>query len=443
MRKALTVTAYVVVSALVFVATWKFTGGSDSLPEANPGSEQTTDTTASGNGQPGAGNNQTGTGAGSTDGSPSGNEAPSEGSLTTELLEPPAIAELARRVSSYMSLEGVNPLAAARVVTYTIVTYGDVKRPDDGAGLLSDASKGTESREALHAAARVAAELAELPNMKADIDKWVDEPTGTTKEVVDAILERASKDGYAEAVNAVAAKYSGEFAWKPGGQVFPKGLEPGWGTLKPILGSAKCSVPAPDTASMKAQGPAIEAAAKEVAAGIDQPAVFDKFAKDNRFYWLNSPTLNPAFVSLAGYVVLTGEAKSEIPENAELRAMYAMVGAYDALIATWKAKWEHGIAGPVDKYPVTSDQSDIAFSTAAPSYPSWVGTYQGFMESFASSTTGKELTFAGSNDIIGVIDAANKSLANPLMHWEADLEAGRNLGACYAAHTAEVLKANG
>jgi hypothetical protein len=439
MRKTLIVTAYLLVSALVFVATWQLAGRGDNNV-APPATVQ----------QPGEGTPTTepgGVPTGTENTSPAetvpdGNQVPGAGSLTTKLLEPPHAAELARRLSSYMALEGVNPLAAARVVTYSIITYGDVKRPDGRLGLISTASAGTENREALHAAAWVAAEVAELPGMKKDILEWVDAPAGRTKTVVDAVLSRAAGDGYAEAGKTKGAGFTGELGWRPGGTVFPDGLEPGWGSLKPILGKAGCSVPDPKTDTLKAQYPAVKEAVAKVSETVDDQQAFETFAKDNRYYWLNTPVLNPAMIALGAYVTTTGETRVDMEPDAEIRAIYALAGTYDTLITTWGAKWKHGVAGPLDLFPIKDSDGDVVFHTSAPSYPSWVGAFQSFMEDYASSSTGKTLTFAAADDRMGMVDAAERSLEDPLMHWAEDIAAGRDLGSCYAKHAFEALKNN-
>ena len=442
MRKTLTILAYVLVAGAVFAGTWTLAGRGDkgvedlveqetqdTVKEPVPGQE----TIPNKDGQPVKPEPDKNL--------PSGNDAPVIGSLITELKEPPHNPELVRRVSSYLAAEGVNPLAASRVIAYMLITYGDVKRPANKAGFISQASSGTDSKEAVHAAAWVAGELAGIPQMKADIAKWVDKPSGKTETVVNAVLDYAEKDGYKEAEKAATPRFSGELAWKPTSSLFPSGIEPGWGNLKPFLGKSSCTIGDPDLAAIEDELESRKTAAEKADAGNAVKTV--ESLSGNRWFWLNSSALNPMLMVVGGYVTLAGEAADSVSEEEELRALYATLGAYDALIATWSYKWEHGIAGPIDLYPVKSEGEEVDFRTASPSYPSWSGTYAGFLETYAGTLQQRDIDVTTVKDDMGFITNVVRAIDDPLLHWSIDVEAGRDLGSCYARHAAEAYANNG
>lgn len=442
MRKALTILGYVLLAGAVFAGTWTLAGRDggdvDDLVE-----QATEDTAQDPSKDPGPVTEETNKPAKPEPDKnlPSGNDTPIAGSLITELKEPPHNPELVRRVSSYLSAEGVNPLAGARVVAYMLITYGDVKRPADKAGIISQASKGTENKEAIHAAAWVAAELAGVAQMEADIKKWVDEPSGATKKVVDEILAYAGKDGYKEAEKAATPKFTGERAWRPASGTFPNGLEPGWGDVRPFLGKSSCAIAEPDLASIETELDSRKAAAEQADAGDTLKTI--ESLSSNRWFWLNSTTMNPMLVLVGGYVTLADQPADNISEEEELRSIYATLGAYDALIATWGYKWTYGVAGPLDIFPIVSEGSEVDFRTAAPSYPSWGGVFEGYLGTYSGTLQGRDIDIESVEDDMGFITSVVRALDDPLLHWSIDIAAGRELGACYARHAVKAYQQNG
>lgn len=442
MRKTITVLGYVLLAGAVFAGTWTLAGrdGGDVDDLVEQATEDITQDTSK---DPAPVTEETNKPVKPEPDKnlPSGNDAPIAGSLITELKEPPHNPELVRRVSSYLSAEGVNPLAGARIITYMLITYADVKRPAGKAGIISQASKGTESKEAVHAAAWVAAELAGVAQLKTDIRKWVEEPSGATKEVVDEILAYAKNDGYKEAEKTTTPKFNGERAWKPASATFPNGLEPGWGDVKPFLGKSDCAIAAPDLASIETELDSRKAAAEQADAGDALKTV--ESLSNNRWFWLNTTTMNPMLVLIGGYITLADQPADNVSEEEEIRALYAALGAYDALIAAWDYKWTYGVAGPLDVFPVVSEGSEVDFHTAAPSYPSWGGAYQGFLETYSGTLQGRDINVESVEDDMGFITSAVRALDDPLLHWSIDITAGRDLGACYARHAVKAYQQNG
>jgi hypothetical protein len=438
MRKALAGLLYLALIAGAFFGAQALSGGGTSKKPGGPGANGNVaagSTTLPGDVDGPSGTQTPGDGqAGNTSGPdgtfPSANNGPVEGGITTKILEAPHNPELQRRVASYLAAKQVNQLAAARIEAYMLVTYYDVKRPGDGPGILSQASPGTEIKEAVHAAAWVAAKITDLPEMQSDILEWVEEPTGTTRQVVDTVIARAASDGYSEAVKTTPAKFTGALGWSGRSVTYPSGLEPGWGTLKPILGNSECAVGAPDRASIESERNAAVAAAK--AAKVD--------AKTTRLVTFTTAALNPLLGFGVTYGAFLELALNDIPEEYETKFAYGMLGVYDALITTWDAKWEYGTAAPLDIAGVTGDAA-----TVAPSYPSWAAVYASYVEEFIRSSDNPNFRTTDTKivDLIGTLQQAVGVSEARLYNWSTDVAAGKALGVCHARAAAAKLRTKG
>lgn len=420
----------------VFFGTQALTGNQDTEAGREPG--------ANGNITPGSDNSTGNPDDGSTDSSavaggrpttidpstlPDGNSKPVEGGITTKILEPPHHAELIRRVASYLAAKNVNQLAAARIEAYMVAAYHDVKRPGDQPGVISQASPGTATQEAVHAAAWVAAQIADMPEMTADITDWVEQPAGKTLQVVNEVLARAGADGYAEAAKATPKTFTGDLGWVPRSTTYPNGLEPGWGALKPILGTT-CTVGPPDRKSISAERNAAVSAAK--AAKLDNQEI--------RLVTFTTGTLNPVLGFAVTYGSYLGVQFDAIDDKYEHQLTIGMIGAYDALISTWGAKWREGVTAPVDLAG-----QDVQFATVAPSYPSWPAVYAQYTESLIRGIDDPKFRHADQKitDLLGSLQQALNVSGDRIFNWSTDIAAGRSIGECHAKAAAATYRAQG
>jgi hypothetical protein len=439
MRKALAGLLYLTLVVGVFLGAQALNGGGATTTPGGPGANGNVavgSTTLPGDvaGQPGTSTPGDSTTNGSIPGpdgtSPSANNGPVEGGITTKILEAPHNPELQRRVASYLAAKQVNQLAAARIEAYMLVAYYDVKRPGDGPGILSQASPGTEIKEAVHAAAWVAAKITDLPEMQADILEWVEEPTGKTREVVDTVIARAKSDGYSEAVKATPTKFTGALGWVSRSVPYPSGLEPGWGSLKPILGNSGCAVGAPDKASIEAEKSAAVAAAKNATTDV----------KTTRMVTFTTAALNPLLGFGITYGTFLELQLNNVPEEYEVKFAFGMLGVYDALITTWDAKWEYGIAAPLDLAAVNGSGASVA-----PSYPSWAAVYASYVEEFirASDNPNFRHTDTKIADLLGTLQQALGVSGARLYNWSTDVAAGKEVGVCHARAAAAKFRTKG
>ena len=439
MRKALAGLLYLALIVGAFFGAQALTGGGTTKTPQGPGANGNvasgsttlpggqTETTTPGDTIPGSVTTKP-TGPAGT--APSANNGPVKGGITTKILEPPHNPELQRRVASYLAAKQVNQLAAARIEAYMLVTYHDVKRPGGDSGILSQASAGTDSKEAMNAAAWVAAKITDLPEMQSDIMKWVDEPTGKTREVVDTVIARANNDGYSEAAKVIPTKFTGGLGWSSRSSIYPGGLEPGWGSLKPILGDSGCKTVAPNKPDIEADKASTVAAVKDME--LDDKTV--------RLVTFTSPAINPLLGFGVTYGTFLELELDKIPEADERKFTFGMLGIYDSLIATWDAKWQYGIAAPVD-LAVTAGNG----TTVAPSYPSWPAVYAAYTEEFIRGVDDPEFRNADTKivDILGTIQQALKVSGENVYNWDADVAAGRDLGVCQARATAVKYRTKG
>lgn len=418
MRKTLLALLSVILIAGLFAGSWYVTGmlGDDTnTAPTTPGDEP-------------ADGNDGGTttvadpdAAGSTDSDPAsgavsdGGSGAQESSALGPLTRPTNIEDFNTLLSTVASSLAVNALFEARMNAYAGVAAFETAL---GAGndpalvpTLAPGLAGQGLEQGILAGSTVMAALVKNDDVTDTVASW-GTLTQQSRAVVDAVLATAAADGYDSLGDTKAPTYDGPLAWTAGGDAAITPLEPRFGETKTMrTSSSNCPV-----AAAPAEAIENERAGRGQTAG-DTDAPQTPFATKYNFLVL---------------LYIREQLAGTQPGVSAAVAQSAIVALYDALILTWKAKWENGIAAPRD----LGGETLLPY----PSYPFWPSVAIGLVETFATGAAKKPVTIEDMIDVARVagateefVDAIEQDVAlqkpGPYA-WQADIDAGRQLGEC-------------
>jgi len=417
MRKVITGVLVAVLFTGLFVGSW-FLTGTLSGDQAAPAPVSSL---------PADGNGDAGEASGEASGDVTGGED------VINFPRPKSITDLWTGAEKVFDTLNANPIVRGRALTYATLALYETSRTKEENLVVLDKLVARPGPEAFFAAGHVLAGVVDNPLLTKAVKAWDVELTAPTLEAAEKIIAIARADGFAEAGLASAPKFEGSTVWQPGGRRdgLPEGFEPGFGKVKPILFDINaCPVAPAPVADIE----------RERASMGDVP----------------TDTVGPALPTpeaLGGTFRIYLE-KSDISEDPLVRdefgALFFLL-AYDSLIATWNAKWENGVAAPVDI--ASGDVPDTRMSY--PSYPSWEAVVIGIMEGFASELSGRQITATNIRELASAVPTAAatneyplpidfdrmlKSLSENVFHWDVDVSAGKDLGACLARQAANFVK---
>lgn len=419
MRKTLLTLATVVVLAGLFAGSWFVTGmlrGDDESPVVSPDTSSVTNGTTIEDtiGSTGAGND--------TD--------PATTPVSVDFPLPADLFAFETSLNALMGQFGANSFAKTRVFTYASIAWYEAASPDSAPTFVSAKAAGQGRDQAMLAAGEVVAALLKNPQVTDLIDAWEGELTPQTSAVVAEVVAFAAADGYDTTAGAEAPTFDGEFGWKPGGtkDAAPGGYEPAYGQTRTIrLDPAACPVDAAPIAVLSSEKAALSNVEKDVAAPI--------LGEASRF-----SAVAFSYINLS----LADDQKQQL----FLQGQTLGVALHDALIATWRANWENGVAAPIDVFAA----GDTDLLSSYPSYPSWTDVAASLTETYVSGVLGKKTTM---DDMIDFLIENHPSepfkdqlaflrndmgnAASTTHHWNVDREAGRKLGTCIAGEALKTI----
>ena len=327
-----------------------------------------------------------------------------------------------------MSQFGANSFAISRVFTYASVATHETLNSETTPTFISEKAVAQGRDQGLLAAGAVAVELLDNPLITELVDAWEGELTPATAAVVAAVVAFADADGYDATAAAEAPTFDGEFGWKSGGtrDGIASGYEPAYGQTRTIaIDPAACPVDAAPLGALRSERAALTS--------VDTNATAPVIVAAARFSTV-------AFL----YMVTTSPQQPE--QSFYYEGLNLGVALHDALIATWRANWENGVAAPIDIFA----GDDTALRSSYPSYPSWTDVAVSASETYVSGVLGQKVTMDTMIDFLlenhksdeykGQLKILRENLANSANtahHWNVDREAGRKLGNCIAG---EALK---
>lgn len=419
MRKALLTLATIVVLAGLFAGSWFVTGilrGEDEAPLASPSTSAITNGETTGD-ITGA----TGTGDGA---------APVTAPASLDFPLPADLFAFERSVNALMGQFGANSFAKTRVLTYSSIAWYEVVSPDTVPTFISVKAAGQDLSQAMLAAGAVAAALLANPQVADLVDAWEGELSPQASAIVDEVVAFAAADGYDATAGAEAPTFDGEFGWKAGGtrDAAPGGYEPAYGQTRTIeIDPAACPVDAAPIDALSSE----KAALSNVDKGVSAPILGD-----------------PSRFSTVAFVYMNLNLADDQKQMLARQAQTLVVALHDAMIATWRANWENGVAAPIDVFAA----GDTTLLSSYPSYPSWTDVAVSATELYVSEVLGKKVTmddmidFLVENhpsepfkDRVALLRTDMRNAASTTHHWNVDRDAGRKLGACIAEKALESL----
>ena len=344
---------------------------------------------------------------------------------------PRNLADLDRTLPLLMGRFGANSVAATRVFTYASIAWHDTANPAGAATFIAPSAAGQGSEQGMLAAGAVIVELLDNEQVADLVEAWEGDLSNESAAVVSSVVAFADADGYDATADVTAPSYEGPLAWKAGGyrDGAPVGYEPGYGQVKTVkLDLAMCPVaPAPRTA-IEAERATLDGVDRDIAAPV--------VARPERF-------------ALLSYLYIN----ANLPESQKLQmsriGQTSTVMLHDALIATWRANWENGIAAPIDLFA----DGDTLVTSSYPSYPSWTEVAVAATETYVKGILQKDVTVEEMVDFIsgrsgidtnyaGLLGELTDDIANARSsthHWNADRDAGAKLGTCIAGESLKLL----
>lgn len=345
---------------------------------------------------------------------------------------PKNLAHLNRVLPPVMTRFGANAMSSTRIFGYATVAWYDTASPVSTTPFIATAAAGQGDEQGMLAAGAVIAALLGNPMVAELVEDWEGELTPESSAVVEAVIEFANADGFDATAGEAAPVFDGEFGWKPGGtrHSAPEGYEPGYGKVRTVrLDVDACPVPGASIASFAAE--------REVLGELDLDIEAATIVRPERYSLLLSVYLDSN---------LPEERRADLPVISQV----GNIMLHDALIATWRANWENGIASPLD---LVVDGNPLLLSSH-PSYPSWTEVAISSLETYTSGVLGENVTFDEIMASVRELQSTNTGYLQQLAdltaaveinrskehHWKADGEAGRALGACIAGEALEDLE---
>lgn len=356
-----------------------------------------------------------------------------DGENVVNFPRPKSITDLWTGAEKVFDTLNANPIVRGRALTYATLALYDSSRTNPADLLIVDKLIPARPGDPFLLAGYVLAGVVDNPLLTKAVAAWGSPLPAEARSAGDAYVAMAKADGFDAAGLTSAPTFEGPLAWTTGSRRdgLPEGFEPGFGMVKPILlDIGACPVPA---------APVTEIARERQAMGsVPTDTV--------------GPSL-PTSESLGATFRLYLQNSTDIvstPERDRLAAYFWLL-TYDAMIATWKAKWENGVAAPVDIASGEIPETRMSY----PSYPSWEAVTLSLLETFATEISGKPVTVnsfgeqasaspgteaTAANPLPLNFEAMQRSLAENVFHWDADVAAGRELGSCLARQAVNLAK---
>jgi membrane-associated phospholipid phosphatase len=353
---------------------------------------------------------------------------------------------LSTTLTSVVSQQRLSALTAARLYGYSFYAaqeafLGELK--------LDERAEDLAVIAAVHAATKVAREI--LSNAKApgrELDtlerRYASNPSeeglqaATRGDVVaEELIQRSRLDGYSQAGEAEQPEpVSDDWVWEPTGTMRMPFIEPGYGTIKPLIdGTSSCSLPAPSIDVIKAES-------MELFKNFDPAAAA---GEEVLLFLAGNGTPTPAGQML---IIAANAARSNKLDQSSAMALLSAVAiaGNDAGIAVWREKAKHMIARPETIYSrATGNQALLPRETPAhPSYPSGHSGFSGSAVEIMISLLGEQtkMKLVAPEDLAAprvvfefssprtLLRAVSASRVSAGFHTPTDVRAGEALGAC-------------
>lgn len=358
-----------------------------------------------------------------------------------QLQSPRSLGELLVSMNAALADAGVNALASTRIVAYAAVAYHDaaLNRPP----LVASEPLGSRSPEdGLAAAAAVYRGLVSTRSLLDISERWPGPPGPVAVSVADAVLAAAGADGFESAASASTS-------WVSPPPHHDPALEPGWGTLRPLLTDrARCRVPPPPPERRDQ----LDGAVGALQGTISNTAAGNPMIRARGFFaypGLNAPPgvlANPSSALLSGFAALP---------DAELLIVAASVAAFDVSVVAAAAIWEDPQPGPLELVlhadtTLWGTDLDGGFAPLLlatlplPAYPSLDAA------TVAASGSMFDALSPGPVEVRGLVSSMRAATGSELVseltaagagvfYVDVDVDAGVMLGTCVAAEVLDAL----
>lgn len=342
---------------------------------------------------------------------------------SVEFVKSTSIQQFWFQSGSVLAKLNSNAVVRARAIMYSTLAIYETFEPAGEPGILPGVDGGYGIDQAVLAGGHVLSEVVGNPVLTEAIESWDGEMTAETRAIAETIVARAKADGFDAAGETQAPVFEGPLGWVPGGKRdgMPAGFEPGFGSVTPLLFDIDACPVAPAPLSQIMQE-------KESLGEISTDAKTPLQA-------------SPELVGGTGlsYINVTPLPDAEIDQFYVGMNLYVLI--YDAMIATWKAQWANGVASPLD----VAAGDLVEFKLSQPSYPSWNAVALSALETYINEIYGSDVTAAeieqkgkssslqsNADTTASGIGLLSETLTGKTYNWDADISAGRELGACLA-----------
>jgi membrane-associated phospholipid phosphatase len=351
---------------------------------------------------------------------------------------PPVAYALVGTVNSLNASLRVSPLEASRIMAYTMMAAWAAYGNDEGIN---------RDHAAVVAGSEVAARLMQEPTRALEARNLVKvygadrdaEAVAYGMQLAEGVLLQAAAVGYESSMMPWSpAGSSTGMPWEPTGHGRP-GLEPGWGSLRPIITeSNSCTLPDPDPEQIKIQ-------ARQLLENFDRRAALG----NDVMWWLSGTgTATPAGQWLR-IVVNVAQQQTIEPADALQMLTTAAVAANDAAIMGWREKYRHNVARPETVWRVLGTGKPLpVLPRDTPPHPSYPSGHS----FFGAAVTASVLPYLGDvpafdqlpadlyvpaerrdwPSLTAALAEAGQSRVNAGFHFPEDVIAGTRLGNCVA-----------
>ncbi len=383
-----------------------------------------------------------------------------------------AVNTFLEEVASRISRDRIGPTKASRL--YATITYGmlvastqgddpllaSVNEPVRGVGAagidptLAGVAAGTSIARQMF---RLKSDKATFAEIRDELlarlaeqlsDDVIASSLAVGLEVSDAVVERASTDGFAESQKMAAPVADEPGEWVPTQPGLQSPIDPGWGTLRTFFASSpQCTLPPPDRGA-SSESPYEEAAADvaEVAANLtEEQKAIARFWADDR-----GRTGTPAGHWMMIALAAAKDKNMTGPQTIRMVA-HVMMAAADGFIVNWREKFRWMVERPITVLQRTEPTwSSYLMTPAFPEYPSGHSTVSriaadvitGYIGEWSFTDPGYGLTeqsrsqFEVTPRTFGSVDEAAKEASDSRLyggiHFRNGLEQGAALGTCVA-----------
>jgi hypothetical protein len=347
--------------------------------------------------------------------------------------KPTTLREFWRSTDSSLKKLGANRIVRVRASAYASLAMYEATRASTSPSVLPAGQGGLSEEEGLVVAGIVLAGIIDNSLLESAIATWTADASSEARSIADVVIKQASTDGFDTISTEAPVTTEGHRGWIPGGTVGgpASGLEPQFGNVATILLPIS-ACPVPTVSPEKVQLGASDLSKLESLTDIDTEALLN-------------------LTGLANMVKNYADAVGFEHEKSVHLGVQFNVVLYDALIATWDAKWISMVDSPLGA--VTRDDRTLVRSY--PSYPSWEAVVIGALETYASIALGQDDSYMEiariadeqisenttrtdgneSNSWESTFLRINELLEANVHDWDTDYDAGYDLGACAVRST--------